>query len=282
MNIDTFDIGEVILVTTPRFFNYSFNPLSLYYCYSHEQKEELKLVVLEVHNTFNERHLYICNDTTKLKKTRSGFHSSYRVNRSFHVSPFNNRSGCYEIHLTDIKKKYFECSMTIKNYQETKDVKKDKDFKRFFAQVKVIFANFDNLKFNVSKDILAIKNNNIGAEVNYDIENSWLKLHKVKFYRFKELRHSLNLMAEKFFNQFINFVEHPLHLDKRIESYHKNYNSPQTKDQLKGLVLQENDIPMLGYLIEFQIDDLIFWENLRYCVFSKVLQEFKDNEITGF
>src|SRR5271170_2970432 len=72
-----------MMLTMPRFFGYSFNPLTTYYVYD----PELVAVVLEVHNTFGEKHI----DVTK---------GSQSIPRQFHVSPFNDRLGTYQFKVT--------------------------------------------------------------------------------------------------------------------------------------------------------------------------------------
>ena len=49
--------GSVKLLCFPRFFGYVFNPLSIFYCY--DKKSNLKAILYEVKNTFNEQHTYI-------------------------------------------------------------------------------------------------------------------------------------------------------------------------------------------------------------------------------
>ena len=49
--------GAVRLLCLPRVLGYVFNPLSLFYC--HRASGELAAVILEVNNTFGERHCYI-------------------------------------------------------------------------------------------------------------------------------------------------------------------------------------------------------------------------------
>lgn len=56
------EVGRVYLVTMPGFLGFQgINPLSVYYCYGSQAGEErqLKVVVMEVHNTFGERHVYV-------------------------------------------------------------------------------------------------------------------------------------------------------------------------------------------------------------------------------
>ena len=59
------------MVTTPRFLRYAFNPVSFHYCYN--KNNELKVIVLEVNNTFGEKHLYVLNrDTDAERESRNG------------------------------------------------------------------------------------------------------------------------------------------------------------------------------------------------------------------
>ncbi|KAH6595279.1 hypothetical protein BASA50_005922 [Batrachochytrium salamandrivorans] len=117
------DIGRTVLLTTPRFLGHAFNPLNIYYIYSSpatiHQKEDLLLVVLEVNNTFKERHIYLCNEHTRMEKTLPGYTASYSVSRSFHVSPFNNRTGVYEAHVLDIASGKLDVLLNIKDYIDT-------------------------------------------------------------------------------------------------------------------------------------------------------------------
>jgi DUF1365 family protein len=70
------------MLTMPRFFGYSFNPLTTYYIYD----PDLIATVLEVHNTFGEAHIYVVRHSEKTKT----------ISRRFHVSPFNDRLGTYQ------------------------------------------------------------------------------------------------------------------------------------------------------------------------------------------
>ncbi|KAG8808193.1 hypothetical protein FRC17_004059 [Serendipita sp. 399] len=56
--ISTAELGDVWLLTSPSYFGFEgINPLSVWFCYGLER--ELKIVLLEVHNTFGERHVYV-------------------------------------------------------------------------------------------------------------------------------------------------------------------------------------------------------------------------------
>jgi DUF1365 family protein len=87
--------GEVWLHTYPRVLGYTFKPVSFWYCHSapnkqgdHEDKGgALRAIVVEVNNTFGERHCYV------LDAPRYGVEQ--RVDKVFHVSPFNPVRGHY-------------------------------------------------------------------------------------------------------------------------------------------------------------------------------------------
>eukprot|EP00842_Homolaphlyctis_polyrhiza_P004235 jgi/Hompol1/4812/HPOL_003896-RA len=125
--------GRIELVTTPRIFGYAFNPLSIFFVYknkdaatsefksdlAHGISNDLLLVVLEVNNTFKERHIYLCNPLTRSQSSLSGYQASFSLSRSFHVSPFNNRTGHYDAHLKDIQEGSLDVLLNIKNYTET-------------------------------------------------------------------------------------------------------------------------------------------------------------------
>jgi DUF1365 family protein len=74
------------MLTMPRFLGYSFNPLTTYYVYD----PELIAVVLEVHNTFGEKHIYVVPYSE----------GPQFIPRRFHVSPFNDRLGTYQFKAT--------------------------------------------------------------------------------------------------------------------------------------------------------------------------------------
>lgn len=107
-------IGSVYLITMPSYLGYeAMNPLSIYFCYSPIDQIEsqndgkpirpaLSVVVLEVHNTFSERHLYVLQvGVEEVAKPQSGYQHQWDIPRAFHVSPFNDRSGTYQVCLTD-------------------------------------------------------------------------------------------------------------------------------------------------------------------------------------
>jgi len=81
--------GEVWLHTYPRVLGYTFKPVSFWYCHraAGDQDGALRAVVVEVNNTFGERHCYV------LAAPRYGVEQ--RASKVFHVSPFNPVQGHY-------------------------------------------------------------------------------------------------------------------------------------------------------------------------------------------
>jgi DUF1365 family protein len=77
--------GEVWLHCYPRVLGYAFKPVSFWYC--HASNGELRAIVVEVNNTFGERHCYL------LDAPRYG--QEARATKAFHVSPFCRIEGEY-------------------------------------------------------------------------------------------------------------------------------------------------------------------------------------------
>ena len=81
--------GEAWLHTYPRVLGYTFKPVSFWYCHraADDQDGALRAIVVEVNNTFGERHCYV------LDAPRYGVEQ--RADKVFHVSPFNPVQGHY-------------------------------------------------------------------------------------------------------------------------------------------------------------------------------------------
>jgi uncharacterized protein len=77
--------GEAWLQTYPRVLGHTFKPVSFWYC--HTASGTLRAIVVEVNNTFGERHCYL------LDAPRYG--AELRADKVFHVSPFCSAEGCY-------------------------------------------------------------------------------------------------------------------------------------------------------------------------------------------
>lgn len=84
------EIGRIFLVTSARYLNYIFNPVSFYYVLNTQDK--LLCVLAEVNNTFGDKHLYVLTDR---KDSGGDEPARYQAPKAFHVSPFNTLEGDY-------------------------------------------------------------------------------------------------------------------------------------------------------------------------------------------
>jgi cyclopropane-fatty-acyl-phospholipid synthase len=92
------EVQSIFLVTQPRYFVSVFNPVSFYYCFG--KNGDLRCVVTEVNNTFGERHVYILKDVRDPEKV---YPAVFTTDKAFHVSPFNDVSGSYELSFSEIE-----------------------------------------------------------------------------------------------------------------------------------------------------------------------------------
>jgi len=77
--------GEVWLHTYPRVLGYTFKPVSFWYC--HRADGRLRAIVVEVNNTFGERHCYLLD--------APHYGTEQLADKCFHVSPFCRVEGRY-------------------------------------------------------------------------------------------------------------------------------------------------------------------------------------------
>jgi predicted NAD/FAD-binding protein/DUF1365 family protein len=82
------DGGRILMLANARVLGYCFNPISIFWC--HRPDSSLECVVVEVHNTYGERHAYV---------VRTDEHGRASVPKQLYVSPFNDTSGAYELAL---------------------------------------------------------------------------------------------------------------------------------------------------------------------------------------
>ncbi|MDT0200434.1 FAD-dependent oxidoreductase [Nocardioides sp. AE5] len=78
--------GRVLMLANPRALGHCFNPLTVFWC--HRAAGTLAAVVLEVHNTYGDRHAYL---------VRPDEHGRAMTEKAMYVSPFHDTSGRYEI-----------------------------------------------------------------------------------------------------------------------------------------------------------------------------------------
>jgi DUF1365 family protein len=93
-NIDTFlasrgvdlDGGRVMMLAVPRVLGTVFNPISVFWC--HGRDGRLACTVVEVHNTYGDRHAYLVHADERGRA---------EVDKALYVSPFNDVSGSYSL-----------------------------------------------------------------------------------------------------------------------------------------------------------------------------------------
>jgi DUF1365 family protein len=86
---------QITLITNLRVLGYVFNPASFYLC--RDAEGVLRVVIVEVHNTFGERHLYTLRPDGAA--TTAPFGAS--MPKAFFVSPFISLDGRYAVHVRD-------------------------------------------------------------------------------------------------------------------------------------------------------------------------------------
>ncbi|KAL0942476.1 uncharacterized protein CTRU02_200362 [Colletotrichum truncatum] len=139
------------LVTAAKFLGYSFNPVSFWYLYSKDK--ELRAMILEVNNTFDERRMYFLPaDTIPPEQRVSGgaaessealSNGEQPVNKStarmtkqwpkdFHVSPFNSRKGSYSLSAVDF---FSNGPHGLPNLDTTITLKSSKDHTKLIARL---------------------------------------------------------------------------------------------------------------------------------------------------
>ena len=103
--------GEVWLHTYPRVFGYAFKPVSFWYC--HDAAGSLRAIVVEVNNTFGERHCYL------LDAPRYGCELS--AAKVFHVSPFCTLAGGYRFRFLRSEKGGVQKTLASIDYHDSDD-----------------------------------------------------------------------------------------------------------------------------------------------------------------
>lgn len=121
-------IGSVRLLTQLRYFGFSMNPVSFFYCYSQCGKNVVA-VIAEVNNTpWGEQHVYVVPNTesdpeSDQSPTPKTTIRSQPIDKDFHVSPFMSLDMCYRMSFTVPGKKL---GVKIENHldQPLNDVQK--------------------------------------------------------------------------------------------------------------------------------------------------------------
>ncbi|CAG8557544.1 18567_t:CDS:2 [Rhizophagus irregularis] len=91
------------------------------------RNNELKVVILEINNTFGEKHLHVLSrDTVTDQESRNGYDMSFTMKRAFHVSPFNDRLGTYKMLCKDPSSGYLDMRIVMYAGQDNKSQLKKK------------------------------------------------------------------------------------------------------------------------------------------------------------
>jgi len=133
--------GPIFLLTQVRHFGYAMNPISIFYCFDHQQN--LCYLLAEVTNTpWGERHTYLIPAPSKQDEDP-------RCEKDFHVSPFLDMNFSYRWQISAPGSKL---QLSIANYrQETKWFKagidlERRDLSRLHLCKMLVFYPFTSLK----------------------------------------------------------------------------------------------------------------------------------------
>lgn len=78
--------GRILMASNARAFGYNFNPISVFWC--HDSSGDLAATVVEVHNTYGDRHAYLVHPDAQ---------GHALVSKAMYVSPFHGTDGHYEL-----------------------------------------------------------------------------------------------------------------------------------------------------------------------------------------
>lgn len=84
-------VDQILLLTHPRYWGYTFNPVSFWLIF--DKSQQLLAVISEVHNTYGDRHAYLC---TSANGNAISSDSWLIADKLFHVSPFFDIKGTYK------------------------------------------------------------------------------------------------------------------------------------------------------------------------------------------
>ncbi len=105
------DGGRILLLCYPRLFGYTFNPLSVYFCY--DKNGELALAIYEVRNTFGAIHSYVLPVTAD-QRSAAGIRQEQE--KLLYVSPFIEMPMRYRFRVSppdeDVKLRILETDST--------------------------------------------------------------------------------------------------------------------------------------------------------------------------
>ncbi len=97
----TFAAKKLELITQGRVLFYIFNPVSFWLAY--DDKNILRVILAEVHNTYGEHHYYVLCKKNLLPIDDGDI---FLADKEFHVSPFYDRVGYYRFQFAQDSKKF--------------------------------------------------------------------------------------------------------------------------------------------------------------------------------
>ena len=103
--------GEIWLHTYPRVLGYTFKPVSFWYC--HHADGTLRAIVVEVNNTFGERHCYLLDAPQ--------YGQELSADKVFHVSPFCTLAGSYRFRFLRSEKDGAQKTVACIDYHDSVD-----------------------------------------------------------------------------------------------------------------------------------------------------------------
>ena len=167
------NINTIKLLCYPRIFGYVFNPLSIFYCY---EGSNLRAILYEVKNTFNEQHTYIF-------KVKSNHAISQICKKKFYVSPFMDMETHYKFDLLNPDEKLsVNIKQTDKEGIVLTAVQKGEKKEFNFKQLLINFVFYPLMTFKI-----------IGA-IHYEALRLWKKGAK---YRSRKMKIKNNLSFEE-------------------------------------------------------------------------------------
>ncbi len=138
-------IGSIRLLTQLRYFGFSMNPVSFFYCYSQCGKKVMA-VIAEVNNTpWGEQHVYVIPNTATDRTNHSQTTiRSTDIDKDFHVSPFMSLDMRYRMSFTIPNQKL---GVKIENHldQPLNDVKKILDVSMLMIRKPLTVWNLNRL-----------------------------------------------------------------------------------------------------------------------------------------
>ncbi len=101
--------GRVLMAANARAFGHCFNPISVHWCFDRDQA--LAAVVVEVHNTYGDRHAYLVHPDAQGRA---------RTDKQMYVSPFHGVDGHYEL-AVPVPGERLKIAVTLHTGDDTED-----------------------------------------------------------------------------------------------------------------------------------------------------------------